>query len=461
MKRRVFLQSAAGVAAGGLSMPAISRADSVRVLRFIPQANLANLDPIWGTQYVVRNASLLIWDTLFGVDSKLDPKPQMVESYEQADGGKTWTFKLREGLKFHDGEKVTTRDVTASLTRWMARDPNGMTIKSTLDAMEALDDRTFRIKLTKPFPKMLFALGKANAPVAFIMPERMAKTDPFAQISEYVGSGPMVFNKAAWVPGASAVFEKFAGYQPREEAGEWMAGGKRMMFDRIEWQIIPDAATASAALQNGEVDWWETPIPDVVPLLKRNRNLAVDIADPLGNIGSFRMNHLYPPFNNVLARRAVQIALSQEDYMQAVVGDDTSLWKKLPSFFAPGTPEYTEEGGENLTGPRRYDEAKKLLEQAGYKGEPIVLVVATDVPITKAEGDVTADLLGKIGMKVDYIATDWGTTGTRRAKKDPPDKGGWHIFHTWHAGADCINLVRLAGFAENRGIDCRLVCRTG
>ena len=420
-------------------MPRLARAQNARVLRFVPQANLSTLDAVAGTQYVVRNASLLIWDTLFGVDSSVDPKPQMVEGYDLSPDKLTWTFKLREGLRFHDGEPVLSRDVVASLNRWMVRDTMGQRIKATLAAMEAVDDRTVRLRLTKPFPKMLFALGKSNAPVAEIMPERIAKTDPFQQITEYVGSGPMSFKKDEWVPGSKAVFERFAGYQPRAEAGSWLAGGKRMMFDRIEWLILPDDATKAAALQNGEVDWWENPIPDLVPLLKRDRNVSVDIADPLGNIGSFRMNHLHPPFNDPRVRRAVMMALSQEDYMRAVVGDDETLWRTLPSFFTPGTPTFSDAGGELLTGPRRLDEAKKLLAEAGYKGEPVVLCVATDVQITKAQGDVTADLLGKIGMKVDYQALDWGTVGARRAKKDPPSQGGWNIFHTWHAGSDCIN----------------------
>ena len=439
MKRRGFLAAGTAAAVGTLAMPRLSLGQNARVLRFVPQANLSSLDAVAGTQYVVRNASLLIWDTLYGIDHNIDPKPQMAEGHEVSADFKDWTFKLRSGLKFHDGEKVTSRDVSASLTRWMARDTMGQRIKASLDAIETPDDRTIRIRLNKPFPKMLFALGKNNAPVAEIMPERIAKTDPFKLISEYVGSGPMKFSTSEWVPGSKAVFERFEGYEPRQEAGDWLAGGKRMMFDRIEWLILPDDATKAAALQNGEVDWWENPIPDLVPLLKRNRNLNVDIADPLGNIGSFRINHLNPPFNDVRARRAVQMALSQEDYMRAVVGDDETLWKKLPSFFTPGTPGYTEAGGEVLSGPRKYDEAKKLLAEAGYKGEKIVLLVATDVAITKAEGDVTADLLAKIGMNVDYQALDWGTVGARRAKKEKISEGGWNIFHTWHAGADCIN----------------------
>jgi peptide/nickel transport system substrate-binding protein len=444
MKRRDFLASAAAVAsAASLATPRIARAQTAnqnpRVLRFVPQANLSTMDAIVGTQYVVRNAALLVWDTLYGVDSKLVPQPQMCEGHEASEDLKTWTFKLRPGLKFHDGAPVTTRDVVASLTRWMVRDNMGQFIKKRLDALEAIDDQSFRFRLNKPFAKMLFALGKANPPLALIMPERIAKTDPFTQISEYIGSGPMVFNKAEWVPGAKAIFDKFDGYVPRPEAADWLSGGKRIMFDRIEWDIISDPATVGAALQNGEVDWSETPLPDLIPLLKRNRNIKVDIADPLGNIGSLRMNHLQPPFNDVRARRALMMALSQEEYMQAVVGDNPDLWKPLPSFFTPGTPFYTEAGGDILKGPRNYDAAKKLLSDAGLLGSKVTLLVATDVAITKAEGDVTNELLKKIGFEVDYVSTDWGTVGARRAKKDPPSQGGWNIFHTWHAGADCIN----------------------
>ncbi|MBS0644596.1 MAG: ABC transporter substrate-binding protein [Acetobacteraceae bacterium] len=442
MFRREFLKTtgAAAMAAGTLAAPRLSLAADSKVLRFVPQANLANLDPIWTTQYVVRNGSLLIWDTLFGVNDQLQPQPQMVESYESTPDFKVWTFKLRPGLKFHDGEPVLSKDVVASMTRWMARDSTmGVPIKKRLDALEVVDDRTFRVKLNQSYPRMPFALGKSSTPCLFIMPERIAATDPFKQITEYVGSGPMRFKRDEWVPGAKAIFEKFDGYVPRPEKANWLSGGKRISFDRIEWQIIPDAATAAGALQAGEVDWVETPSNDLIPVLKQNSKIAVDIADPLGNIGSFRINHLHPPFNDVRVRRAVQMALSQEDYMGAVVGSDETLWKTLPGFFTPDTPLYTEAGGAPLTGKRDYAGAKKLLAEAGYKDEPIILLVATDVAITKAQGDVTADLLKRIGMNVQYQALDWGTVGQRRASKEPPDKGGWHIFHTWHAGADCVN----------------------
>jgi peptide/nickel transport system substrate-binding protein len=444
MDRRGFLKAAASAAASplgaaGLSAPALSQGAAARTLRFVPQANLANFDPIWGTQYVVRNASAMVWDTLYGVDDKLEPQRQMVESEEVSADGLTWTFRLRPGLRFHDGEPVLAKDVVASIARWMPRDAMGQVVRAIQQELAPVDDRQFRWVLRKPFPKLTLALGKTSTPMCFIMPERIARTDSFQQIGEFVGSGPMRFVRDEWVPGAKAAFARFEQYQPREGTGTWLTGAKRMLVDRVEWVVMPDPATASAALQNGEVDWWENPLTDLVPTLRRNRSIVADIADPLGNLGSFRMNHLNPPFNDVKARRAVLMAMSQEDYMRALVGDDEKLWKPLPGFFTPGTPLYTEEGGEVLKGRRDLEAAKRLLGESAYKGEPVVCVVAQDQPITKSQGDVTADLLKRLGFNVDFVATDWGTVGQRRAVKAPLGQGGWSMFHTWFAGADCVN----------------------
>ncbi|MBV8525562.1 MAG: ABC transporter substrate-binding protein [Acetobacteraceae bacterium] len=439
MKRRALLKAAAGsLAAGGLFAPSLGRAQNAKVLRFVPQANLANLDPIWTTLYVVRNASVLFWDTLYGLNSHLEPKPQMVEAHEVSEDGLVWNFRLRPGLRFHDNEPVRAIDVKASLDRWMVRDNMGQIINARLDALEVVGDRSFRFRLKQPFPKMLFALGKVGTPVAFIMPERMARTDPYKQVSEYIGSGPFRFKRDEWVPGSQAVFEKFEGYVPREEPADWLAGGKRVSFDRVEWKVIPDAATAAGALQNGEVDWWENPIPDLVPIMSRNSSVIIDLADPLGNIGDCRFNHLYPPFDDVRVRRAVLMAANQADYMQALVGDNQKLWQESASFFTPGTPLYTEHGGEILK-QKNIAGAKKLVGEAGHKGTKVVMLVGTDQPISKSQGDVTADLLEKIGLVPDYIATDWGTLGARRASREPVAKGGWNMFFTWHAGVDCVN----------------------
>src|SRR5215471_3773165 len=442
MNRRAFLKSAAGAgalaAAASLPTPAVSQRAAARVLRLVPHADLDNFDPIWSSAYIARNAGLLVWDMLYGMDATLNVQRQMVEAEEVSADGLVWTFRLRDALKFHDGEPVLARDAVASINRWAVRDTLGQTIKAIENELVALDARTFRWSLKKPYPKMLLALGKIITPCCFVMPARIAATDPFKQINEYVGSGPMRFVKHEWLPGARAVFEKFADYMPRSEPASWLAGGKEIISDRIEWITISDPSTAAAALQNGEVDWLELPLPDLVPALRKNRNITVDVQDRLGSIGTLFFNHLFPPFNDVRARRAFLMAMNQADYMRAYVGDD-NMWKPLPGFFPPGTPLYNEEGGEILKRPRDLDAAKRLLAESGYSGEPIISMAAQDLPHHKAWGDVTADLLRQLGIKVDYTAVDWGTVVARRGQKKPPGQGGWNMYVTAVSGADCTD----------------------
>jgi peptide/nickel transport system substrate-binding protein len=210
------------------------------------------------------------------------------------------------------------------------------------------------------------------------MPARIAATDPFKQINEYVGSGPMRFVRNEWVPGAKAIFEKVATYISRQEPPSWLAGGKQMAVGQIEFMTIADAGTAAAALQNGEVDWWEFALPDTVPALRKNRKVTVEIADQLGNVGTLFFNHLDPLFNDVRARRAFLMALSQDDYMTAHVGNDPQMRKPMPGYFTPGAPLYTENGGEILEGKRNLTATKRLLAESGYAGETVVSMAAQD-----------------------------------------------------------------------------------
>jgi peptide/nickel transport system substrate-binding protein len=249
----------------------------------------------------------------------------------------------------------------------------------------------------------------------------------------------MRFLRNEWLPGARAAFERFSDYLPRNEEPSWLAGGKSIVTDRVEWIVMPDAATASAALQTGEIDWWELVVPDLVPMLSRNRNLFVGVNDPLGQIGFLVMNHLFPPFDDVRARRGILMAMNQEEYMRAFVGDDSTLWKPLPGYFTPGTPLYTEEGGEILKGTRNIGGAKALLDQSGYAGQPVTCMAAQDLPHHKAWGEVSVDLLKRLGVNVDFAAVDWGTVVARRAQKNAPGQGGWQMYHTSIYGVECID----------------------
>ncbi len=425
-------------ALAGNSLLTVSAAAQQKTLKFVPEADLRSLDPIWTTAYITRNYGYMVYDTLFAVNEKFEVQPQMVDKWSLSDDKLTYTFTLRDGLKWHDGQPVKSADCIASIERWAKRDALGQKLADLTDAWTPVDDRTFTLRLKKPFSLTLDALAKPSSNVPFIMPERVAKTDAFTQITELIGSGPFKMLKEEWVPGSKVVFVKNTDYLPRKEAPSWASGGKIVKVDRVEWVYIPDSATAAAALNAGEVDWWQMVPPDLVPLLAKNKDIKVENTDPLGSIGLLRFNQLHPPFNNAKMRQALLYLVNQQDFALAIAGD-AKQGKPCPSFFTCGSPAESQVGSEMLTGKRDLAKAKQLIQEAGYKGEKIVVLSATDQPIVHSQGLVTTELLKSAGLNVELAANDWGTLINRRAVKEPIEKGGWNIFHTWLVGPDMTN----------------------
>jgi peptide/nickel transport system substrate-binding protein len=426
-----------------------TQSNSQKTLRFIPQADLRSIDPIWTTAYVTRNFGYLVFDTLFALDKDFKPQPQMVDRWTASEDKLTYNFALRDGLRWHDGQPVRAADCIASIERWGKRDTLGQKLMEAVGEMQAVDEKTFTVKLKSPFPLILDALGKLSSNVPFMMPERLAKTDAYQQISAAIGSGPFKFVKEEWEPGHKAVFVKNADYVPREEAPSFAAGGKVAKVDRVEWLYIPDAATAAAALNAGEADWYEQPPADLVPLFAANQDITVTTVDPLGNHGILRFNHIQPPFNNLKLREAVLNLVDQKDYMGAAAGDP-KYWKTCAALFGCGTPFETNAGADALRNGPNPARAKQLIQESGYKGEKIVLLSATDQPIVQGQALVTLDALRKVGLNVELQAMDWGTLITRRTSKEPVKKSGWSIFHTWTSAPDffspAVNLpVRANG----------------
>ena len=409
-----------------------------KVLKFIPQADLRILDPIATTAYITRNHGYMVYDTLFSMDEKFQVKPQMVGKFEISKDKLTYTFTLRDGLKFHDGAAVKSADCIASIDRWSKRDALGQKLAEASEGWTAVDDKTFRLKLKKAFPLALEALAKPSSNVPFIMPERIAKTDPFKNIDDPTGSGPFKMVKAEWVPGNKVVYVKNTDYVPRKEPASWASGGKVVKVDRVEWIYIPDSATAAAALNAGEADWWEQMPPDLIPLLSKNKDITVKNIDPLGSMGMIRFNFLHPPFNNQKMRQALFYAVNQQDYVIGIAGDPKN-GKPCYSYYTCGTPLASEISAEPLKGKRDLEKAKQLIKESGYKGEKIVIIDATDQPIVHAQSLLTLDMLKKLGLNAEVQAGDWGTLITRRAVKEPVEKGGWSIFHTWLVGPDMVN----------------------
>jgi peptide/nickel transport system substrate-binding protein len=437
IKRRTILKAggaAAAIAATGLARPAVAQKASV--LKYVPQANLANPDPIWTTATVASLHGYMVWDTLYGINDKLLPQPQMLAGHQISDDKMTWTLTLRDGLNWTDGAPVRSNDCIPSIERWGKRDPFGQTLMSRVAEMKVVDDGKFTIRLNKPFALLPYALG-ANG--CFIMPERMAKTDPFKQITEYVGSGPFIFLKDEWVSGASAAYAKNTKYVPRQEPPSYWSGGKVAHFDRVEWKVMPDPATAMAALQSGEIDWWEDPIFDMLPVLEKAAHVVIEPIDPLGALGIIAVNHTLSPFNNRKLLQALLPAVNQDEYMDAVLGDQKAKYGHHAGFFIPGSPYASNVGMDALLGKRDVDKAKKLVAESGYNGETIFLMSPSDQPQLQQMAQVTRSLYESVGIKTNYASMDWGTLVSRRAKHEPVDQGGWNSFNTTWGGLSVSN----------------------
>ena len=431
-----------GILGGGLALaglPALARhARAATTLTFIPQTDVTGLDPIWSTQTAVRNHGYMVFDTLFCSDAQLRIRPQMAEGLATSSDGLGAEIRLREGLRWHDGAPVLARDCVASIRRWASRDQTGMRLMAATEALSAPDDRTIRFRLKQPFPELAYALGKLSTPVPFMMPERLAQVPSTQQIPQAIGSGPFRFVQGEWVQGSRLVYERFAGYVPRDEPPSGMAGGKRVNVDRVVWTVVPDANTAMSALQAGNVDWLEYPSQDLLPLVKGNPAIRVDMIDALGFTTVGRMNQAQPPFNNPKVRQAFATAIDQQQFMQAALGDDASLYRTCRAFLPCGSP-WAHEALTQMQGD--VGKARAMLAASGYDGSKAVILAPGDNPIISACCQVAYDLMRRIGMKAELASMDVATMIRARVSRDPPDKGGWSFFVTFSGSLGSTNPV--------------------
>lgn len=447
--RRTILKASAG-AALVLGAPHIARAQTgvPRQIRVVPQADLRILDPIFTTANISAYHGAMIYDTLFGYDANLNPQPQMVQTVNISEDRKTYTFVLRDGLKWHDGSPVTATDCVASIRRWQAKDGAGQHMFLRVADTPVVDAKTFRIVLREPYGLVIEALGKTSTPLCYMMKAEIAATDPNTQITRHIGSGPFKFVESEYRPGSRVVYEKNPDYVPRAEPASGIAGGKRVLVDRVIWDIMPDAQTAASALMNGEVDFFEVPPIDILDTLSAARGVKVEVLNALGNVGYCRLNHLHPPFNNVLVRRAAQLAVSQDDFLRAAIGNP-QFYRSCGSHFTCGSPMGVEDGSEMLNQPMpmRQARARELLREAGYTNTPVTVLHATDIHVMSQAAQVIAQNLRQIGMNVQLAASDWGGVVTRRSNQNPPDQGGWNVFFTWGGGSSTASPINLFAHA--------------
>ena len=413
-----------------------------QTLKVALHSDLKIVDPVWTTALISTHHGYMIYDTLFALDEKLEVKPQMVDKWEVSPDKLTWTFTLRDGLEWHDGKPVTAEDCVASIKRWGAKDSMGQKLMGVIADLSAPDARTIKMVLKQPYGLVLQTLGKSSSNVPFMMPKAVASTDPNTQITESIGSGPFIFKKDEWKAGEKAVYVKNPKYKPRAEPASGLAGGKLAKVDRVEWITIPDQQTQVNALIGGEVDLVEIVPPDLLPLLAKEKNIKTTIVNRGGRQYAMRFNTLTKPFDNPKVRQAVLYALGQKEFLEANVGNP-EFYRECKSLFPCGSPLESTKGWEDkLSG--NVAKGKELLAASGYDGTPAVLLHQTDTAGHNNLATVGKAQLEKIGLKVDLQPMDWQTLVTRRAKKDPIDKGGWSAFFTSWGAPDILNPVSAA-----------------
>ena len=427
LNRRQLLAGAAATAAVSVGAPHVHAQKKGGTLRFVPHAELRQLDPMGTGGHVTRTHAFMVYDTLFGLDAGLAVKPQMVETVASVGNGRRWSFTLRDGLRFHDGRPVTAEDVVESLRRWYRRDALGGLLAAHTAQLAAVDRKTFALELSEPFGPVLETLGASPGHVPFVMPARIAAAPDTAPINEPIGSGPFKFATDEWQPGQQAVYVRHAAYKPRGERASGSAGGKVVRVDRVVWRFLHEHASILAALEAGEIDWWEAPPLELVPRIDAHAALATFIGDPRGTQGWVRPNHKHPPFDNRKARQALLYAVDQSKYLKAAIGVD-KYSRTCPAMFGCGSPFESDAGAPGKPDLAR---ARALVRQSGYDGRPVVVLSATEIALTAGAARVTQEALTEIGFNVDVQATDWTSVVARRAKKEPPGQGGWNVTFTW------------------------------
>ncbi len=407
-------------------------------LRVVLSNELTSIDPVVSTAAFVRNHGFMVYDQLFALDGKGLPQPQMVGAHTVSADAMTHRFTLREGLAFHDGQPVRAADAVASIRRWGARDVVGKALLAATASLDVVDERTFELKLSRPFGPVVESLARATGSALFVMPERIAQTPATTAITDPTGSGPFILDPGAWRIGDRTVYRRNPNYRPRPEPASGLAGGKVVKIERLEWIAMPDAAVAGSALTNGEIDFIEHPAPDLLPLLQRSRGVTVGLINPIGSMVWLRLNHSQPPFNDPRVRQALLHAIDQKEVLQGMGIPAADQVPYCPAYFMCGTPIESAAGAVGLRDADP-EKARSLLREAGYAGQPVVFLDAADNPLNHGATLVLAEQFKRAGLAMDVQTLDWATVTVRRNRREAPGQGGWNAFVTIANALDAGN----------------------
>lgn len=396
--------SPASIASGGVIKTAIT-------------SNPATLDPHMNTAAVTSEVARNIYEQLFALNANYEPVPMLAESYDLTEDGKTYTFHLRKGVKFHNGDEMKAEDVIASLKKWSAVNSK----KAMFEGAEytAQDDYTVILKL----PKVTFGIIEAiadNGQLSGIMPKELADGAPANGAAEFIGTGPFKFGE--WKQDQFIRLEKFKDYQSLNTPADGVSGKKEALVDELYYYITPDESTRVSGLITGEYDAaMNLPIDSYDQLKGSNPDLEVK-KDVKTLFGIF--NKKEGVFTDINMRHAVNAILDKEAILTATQSNP-DFYKMDSSYMVEKQEGWHSGAGKEYYNVNNIEKGKEFLEKAGYNGEEITLLTTRDYDILYNSAIVAKEQLEKAGIKVKLNVTDWSTLLEIRTKPSE-----WDMFFT-------------------------------
>jgi peptide/nickel transport system substrate-binding protein len=417
------------VLAGQAAAPTIPQGGT---LKFATIGEPPNLDIMAVPADLVSMIAQHIFEQLFAFDAKYEVKPMLAQSVSVSPDGKTYTIPLRQGVKFHNGQEMTSADVLASLNRWTKVSSRGKIAAQSIESITASDGRTVVLKLKAPFAPLLSFLAFQNTAAA-IYPQAIVDKFGEKMISEYVGTGPYKFED--WKPDFRIRLVRFPDYAARADAASGFAGKKVAYLDALEFYPVTEVGSRVAGVESGDYQYAMNANKEAYPRLAKNSSLKALIISP-GQWGWLIFNKKQGPMANETLRQAALAALDMEPILRAAYGLP-EFYQMEPSYYPKGTAWYSTAGAK-LYSQKNTAAAKALLAKAGYKGEPIRLVTTKEYEYMYNIALTAAEQWKAVGFNIDLQVFDWATVLDRRGKPEM-----YEVFVTGHAFVPDPSLITI------------------
>jgi peptide/nickel transport system substrate-binding protein len=370
------------------------------------------LDQHVTTAVITREIGIGMFETLYALDAKYQPIPLLVEGHEILDGGKRYVFKLRKGVKFHNGKEMTSADVVASLRRWGALASPGKATFKNVESVEAKGPSTVEMRLKDPSGSLLTVLAQVDN-AAVIYPKEVIEATGEGQLKDFIGTGPFKFVEHK--PDRHIKLVRFDGYSPRPEPADGLGGQRIAYVDELYFIPVPDYATRQAAIVTGEYNYVQQIKPDQYDRIRSAPGVDAVIAKPYGWAVAV-LNTKQGLMADKRIRQAMQAALDMEPTMLAAMGHK-DFYRLDPGLFFPEQTWHSKAGAA-LYNQHDKEKARRLLKEAGYQGQPVRWSVTTEYEHHYKPALVAKNQLEEVGFKIDLQVADWATVVQRRNKPE-------------------------------------------